>query len=155
VLLPAILGPVTSQIRLGILYANGHGVEIDLAAAASWYRKAAEKGNGAAQLALGLMYLPGRGVERDTEKAGAWFKKAADQGNARAQYNFALLNLEERGPGSRFAAETLLRQAARQGLIPAMLRLAQLYESAEAAVPSLIEAAKWYRSAAEAGDAEA
>ena len=36
-----------------------------------------------------------------------------------------------------------------------MLRLAQLYETGEAAVPNLIEAAKWYRAAAETGDAEA
>ena len=36
-----------------------------------------------------------------------------------------------------------------------MLRLAHLYELGEAAAPNMIEAAKWYRAAAEDGDAEA
>ena len=55
------------ELGLGILYANGHGVEKDLQAAADWYQKAAEKGNASAQLALALMYLSGQGVEKDAE----------------------------------------------------------------------------------------
>jgi TPR repeat protein len=57
-----------AELGLGILYANGHGMEIDLPTAASWYRKAAEKGNAAAQVALGLMYLSGQGSSRISKR---------------------------------------------------------------------------------------
>jgi TPR repeat protein len=70
-----------------------------------------------------------------------------------AQYNRALLTLEgDIRPRDERAAETLLRQAARQNLVPAMLRPAQMYETDEATVPNtqeLGEAAKWFGNGTE------
>src|SRR5262249_20595579 len=48
----------SAEFGLGVLHANGYGVEIDLPAAARWYEKAAAKGYADAQLALGLMCAP-------------------------------------------------------------------------------------------------
>ncbi len=37
-------GNAVSQYNLGLCYANGNGVEVDLAEAVRWLRKAAERG---------------------------------------------------------------------------------------------------------------
>jgi len=75
------------------------GVDVDLAEAAIWYAKAAERGNEGARLALGLLYTS----ERDPAKAVVWFRKAAEKGNARAQHNLGLLTLRGRGCASQRA----------------------------------------------------
>jgi TPR repeat protein len=46
----------------GLMYDKGQGVRQDHAAAASWYRKAAEQGIANAQFNLGIMYDNGEGV---------------------------------------------------------------------------------------------
>jgi TPR repeat protein len=53
----------------------------DYAAAASWYRKAAEQGDARAQFNLGIMYAEGEGVPQDYAVAASWFRKAAEQNN--------------------------------------------------------------------------
>jgi len=69
------------QYQLGRAYEkNGEYSE-----AASWYRKAADKGNAAAQYNLGILYADGRGVLKDAAQASAWFSKAAAQGFGAAQ----------------------------------------------------------------------
>ncbi|MBI1726202.1 MAG: sel1 repeat family protein [Candidatus Rokubacteria bacterium] len=50
---------------MGELCANGEGVPQDDAAAATWYRKAAEQGDGNARSNLGVLYQAGRGVPQD------------------------------------------------------------------------------------------
>ena len=42
-------GDASAQCNLGNLYAGGHGVVRDFAAAAEWYRKAAEQGHADAE----------------------------------------------------------------------------------------------------------
>jgi TPR repeat protein len=51
----------------------------NIATAMSWYRKAAEQGNGPAQYYLGLMYAQGRGVPQDFVQAHMWLNLAATQ----------------------------------------------------------------------------
>lgn len=80
----AKLGDVEAQYNLGVMYDEGAGVEVDLASAAEWYRKAAKRGFKDAQTNLGIMYLQGQGVERDISKAAHWFQLAADQGDSEA-----------------------------------------------------------------------
>jgi TPR repeat protein len=62
------------------MYENGHGVPQNYAAAAAWYRKAADQGNALAQLNLGIMYYEGKGVPQNYVQAYLWFNlSAADQ----------------------------------------------------------------------------
>ncbi|MFN7098504.1 MAG: tetratricopeptide repeat protein, partial [Gammaproteobacteria bacterium] len=67
--------------NLGIMYANGRGVEKDYGEAARWYRKSAEQGFAQAQHSLGWMYENGHGVEKDEAKAVKWYRKSAEQGD--------------------------------------------------------------------------
>lgn len=73
-------GFASCQCELGDCYAFGKGVAQDYAAAASWYRKAAEQGDAGGQYNLGLCYYNGQGVAEDREQAIYWAKKAAEQG---------------------------------------------------------------------------
>jgi TPR repeat protein len=57
----------------------------DYAAAASWYRKAAEQGDAFAQDRLGYQYANGLGLTQDYAAAASWYRKAAGQGQADAQ----------------------------------------------------------------------
>ncbi len=80
-------GFADAQFNLGLMYANGEGVEKDMTQAVELFKKAAEQGHVDAQNNLGAMYFTGEGVERDEKKAIAWFEKAAAQGNVDAQAN--------------------------------------------------------------------
>jgi uncharacterized protein len=76
--------PTDAQFNLGQLYRNGQGVPQDHAAAASWYRKAAEQGDANAQVNLGVMHDKGEGVPQDYVLAHLWFNLAAASGGNEA-----------------------------------------------------------------------
>ncbi|SER09782.1 hypothetical protein SAMN05421690_100861 [Nitrosomonas sp. Nm51] len=80
-------GYADAQFNLGLMYANGEGVEQDMQQAAELFTKAAEQGHIDAQNNLGALYFIGEGVARDEEKAVEWFEKAAAQGNEEAREN--------------------------------------------------------------------
>lgn len=80
-------GYADAQFNLGLMYANGEGVEADTSKAVELFKQAAEQGNVDAQNNLAAMYYTGEGIDRDVDKAIAWFEKAAEQGNVEAQSN--------------------------------------------------------------------
>ena len=67
-------GNAIAQYNLGVLYASGTGVAIDLREAFKWYTRAAEAGNAEAQCNLGLCYDLGTGIAVDKCKAVKWFQ---------------------------------------------------------------------------------
>jgi TPR repeat protein len=70
-------GNAAAQNTLGVLYANGYGVQQDYFKAAAWYRKAAEQGDPNALNNLGIMYDNGHGVPKDYVQARKWYDLAA------------------------------------------------------------------------------
>ena len=77
----AAAGEAEAQTAIAGMYRRGEGRRVDLAKAASWYRRAAKQGDAVAQLNLGEMYRGGQGVKRDNIRAYAWFTLAATQGS--------------------------------------------------------------------------
>ena len=73
-----------AQRFLGDMYAKGKGVDQDMAAAAKWYKAAAEKGVASAQCELGLLYRDGNGVPKDLENSFAWLSVANKLGSSKA-----------------------------------------------------------------------
>ena len=63
--LSAEQGDADAQYNLGVMYANGQGVEEDNEEAARLIGLAAEQGHVNAQFYLGVMYANGQGVEED------------------------------------------------------------------------------------------
>ncbi len=79
-------GDAAAQFALG-MESSGTGALHDFAAAANWYRKAADQNHPVAQFNLGLMLAQGQGLERNDDAALSWITKAAEAGEAGAQSN--------------------------------------------------------------------
>lgn len=76
----AIDGDADSQFELAGLYAEGVGVEQNLAEAVKWYRKAAEQGHDGAQFKVGLCYQTGSEVRQNKLEAYIWLTISAENG---------------------------------------------------------------------------
>lgn len=116
-------GDPDAEFNLGQAYRLGRGVPINLAAAKTWFERAAGQGHIDAQTTLGLLLFQ----NGDQPEALKWLKKAADQGEPRALlvYGTALVN------GDSVTQDPILgyayvSRAAAQGLEPAKETLKQL-----------------------------
>jgi hypothetical protein len=148
-LLQAAAHESDAELNLGMMHANGLGVPIDLEAAASFYRRAADRGNRHAKLALGLMHLAGRGTAQDTALAATLFRGAGDI--PRAQYNLAMLYKSGNGVEPNLElAEELLENAAKRSYRPALQELVVQKRRAG----EIVQAQVWERRLAELGVAE-
>ena len=98
---------------LGVMLAEGRGVEPDAKQAADWFRKAAMKGIPQAQHRLALAYRRGMGVPRDYEQSYAWLKTALVGGHTPAQAVLAEV-AESLSAEERAAAEELARDYIRR-----------------------------------------
>jgi TonB family protein len=85
-------GHADTQLLLGHLLSGGRGIlPVNVAEAATWYRKAAEQGRADAQVDVGIAYENGAGVPKDLSQALSWYRKAAEQGNETGlQYSLRL-----------------------------------------------------------------
>ena len=78
---PAQSGDKEAQTYVGEVYEKSlGGAAPDYAAAATWYRKAAEQGYPRALMNLGLLYERGLGVEKDLAKAMELYRKSSGLG---------------------------------------------------------------------------
>lgn len=78
---PAQAGDKEAQTYVGEVYEKSlGGAAPDYAAAATWYRKAAEQGYPRALMNLGLLYERGLGVEKDLGKAMEFYRKSSGLG---------------------------------------------------------------------------
>ena len=82
-------GQMDGQFGMGLLYANGFGVDMNDDLALKWYGLAADQGHAEAQCNLAVMHANGWGVPQSNEEAIKWYSLAADQGITQAQVNIA------------------------------------------------------------------
>jgi TPR repeat protein len=170
-------GDVLAQARLAMLYFFGRGVPQNYVMAAKWQRLAAEQSNVPFfQQWVGNNFLYGRGEPQNGIEAIKWLRKAADQDFAPAQLDLGRA-YEYGAAGSPDYAEAIkwYRRAAEQptsnwpeldanetsgsrndggfgdGLAEAQTRLAQFLYSGLGCPRDYVEAAKWYRRAADNG----
>jgi len=71
-------GYVPAQEAVGMMYANGKGVQQNYAEAGKWWIKAAEGGNLHAAMNAAMLYRNGEGVPRDRAIADKWSKYVAE-----------------------------------------------------------------------------
>jgi TPR repeat protein len=72
-------GYVPAQAAVGMLYANGKGVQQNYAEAGKWWVKAAEGGHLLAANSASMLYRNGEGVPRDATVANKWAKVVAER----------------------------------------------------------------------------
>ena len=73
-----------ADLRLGLLYQAGRGVERNYQQALQRYQRAADAGYVEALYRIAVFYDEGLGVDRDSRAALQWYVKAADRGHAEA-----------------------------------------------------------------------
>jgi hypothetical protein len=116
-------GDPDAAFNLGQAYRLGRGVPTNLAAAKTWFERAADKGHVDAQTTLGLLLFQ----NGDQAEGLRWLKNAADKGEPRALlvYGTALVNGDgvTQDPVLGYA---YVSRAAAQGLAPAKETLKQL-----------------------------
>ena len=107
-------GSAEAMSNLGYLYARGHGVERDPAAALELYKRGAQAGDAEAMNAVGYRY--NFSANPDFERAAQWYCKAVLRGNPRAMNNMAILFYNGQGvPRDLEEARSLWRQSAALG----------------------------------------
>ncbi len=137
------------------------GTDENCAEAFKWYMKSAKQGNSFGQAAVSGLFLLGKGVEADLDKAKFWGKKSAEQGNVIGQLFLGILYFCEENytDGLKWFLEAE-RQCRKDSIfadmVPALqCSLGELYYSGEGIEQNYKEAFKWYKKAAEQGDADA
>jgi uncharacterized protein len=146
-------GDANAQFVVGLLYANGQGVEQNFYEAAKQYRQAGEQGHAGAQVNLGSLFenCYGNGP-CNSEAAADWYRRAADQGSAIGQYNLAVMYATGRGVAKdEWTARTLFRKAAEQGHLPAQFNLAVTYERGMGGPADVVAAYAWFDLASHKG----
>lgn len=146
-------GDADAQYLLGLMYANGHGVNQSFYEAGKMYRLAGNQGHSAAQVNLGSLFEVCRGNGAcNSEAAAGWYRRAADQGDEIAQYNLGVMYGVGRGvPESEWKAKELFRKSAEQGYLPAQFNLAVTYERGIGGPLDRVAAYAWYDLAASEG----
>ena len=83
------IGVAESEHCLGLRYAEGIGVQKNLAIAAQWYQRAVDHGSAESANNLALMHQGGIGVGKDLQKAKQLFELSARKGDSNAMMNLA------------------------------------------------------------------
>ncbi|MET3792139.1 peptidoglycan-binding protein [Aquamicrobium terrae] len=152
----AASGDAKALFEIGARYAEGRGVQEDMAAAAKWYESAADKGLAPAQYRIGNFYEKGIGVERDTDKARRWYEMAAGQGNASAMHNLAvLLAMGPDGAADNEGAVRWFKAAADFGVKDSQFNLGILAAKGVGMTQNLEDSYKWFALVAKTGDKDA
>ena len=151
-------GDATAMFQIGRHFTDGIGVEKDLAKAAEWYRKSADKGFVPAQYIIGNFNEKGVGVLSDPTKAAEWYEKAASSGHVVAMHNLAVLNASPNvlapEPNMENAYKWFAR-AAEYGVRDSQVNSGIFLAKGIGTKPDLVEAYKWFAIASAAGDKDA
>lgn len=107
-----------AQYYLGLMYAEGRGVDVDREAAAKWYRKAAEKGVQIAQFRLGGCYERGEGVPEAPIDAYGWYSVSAQLGNPKAAEAMSAIAAKLSVDEQRAATELSQKLIQQYGTVP-------------------------------------
>jgi TPR repeat protein len=151
-------GDPKAQFNVGLIYANGKGVNKDTYQAMEWYKKAAEQGNTAAQynLAKLIAQRPDKEDPRARKRVKYWYEKAAEGGQKEAINDLALLYLKGEGvEKNELKAFELFKKAAEMGDGAAQINVALIYAWGEGLPNDKIKAYKNLKKALSQGRTEA
>lgn len=121
-------GDPSALYNLGVCYAEGNGVEVDLKKSVTFFLRAVEGGSLDAQNLLGFCYEHGRGVEQDVSRAVELYERAAEADDANATFNLGVCYEEGKGVTRDNAkAVSHFHHAVDSGHLEAMAKLAACY----------------------------
>ena len=151
----ALKGDPSAAYEIGVRFAEGKGVAVELDEAAKWYDRAAQAGVVPAIFRLGTLYEKGLGVKKDIDIARRYYMQAAERGNAKAMHNLAVLDADGGGKGANYkSAAQWFRKAADRGVADSQFNLGILYARGIGVEQNLAESYKWFSLAAAQGDVD-
>ncbi len=136
-----------AEFHVGMCYYLGQGVTKDQQQAVRCFRKEAEHQHVGALLYLGLCFWRGEGVDRDAFLAAKWWSEACIQGIVPWRYFEGGETL-----GDAAEVERWWRDIAEHGDPTLQCCLAEFYQFGHGVAQDDLQAAVWYRKAANAGD---
>jgi uncharacterized protein len=146
-------GVAAAHHLLGVLLESGAAGDVDLPAAASHYKAAAELGHIASQVRYGFALLHGRGVAEDAFTAETWLRRAGLAGDAQAAAVVGYLYVRDGELPPNYAEASMwLRRAAEAGHAAAARTLGRILLMGVGIPRDVAEAARWLREAAAGGD---
>lgn len=138
-------GDVAAQFNLGVLYANGQGVQQDYDEAIKWYRMAAEQGDILAHSNIEALYASGKSKLTPPAEEAKKSPKAVPPVDAAEQLKRGEMYATGQGAPQNFAeAAKSYRKAAELGDPTAQFRLGAMYASGEGVPLEYVQAYKWF-----------
>jgi uncharacterized protein len=125
-------------------YTTGNELKQDYAAAATWYQRAAERGDSAAAVELADMYAQGRGEAQDYSATQHWCRYAAERQNRMGMYCMGWIYQEGKvGPKDPATAVGWFEKAAALGDAPSCFKLGKMYWTGDGVKADKVTAYKW------------
>jgi TPR repeat protein len=144
----ALAGDIKAQLRMGLAFEFGDGVDKNVVEAMRWYRLAADRGDPVAQTDLGYLCETGANGQKNPAEAAKWYTRAAVSGFARAKFNLGVLYLQGAGvEKSEEEAAHWIGEAADDGCPSAMVALSYLYANGGGVSPDPQKALELRRKA--------
>lgn len=150
-------GDVEAKYDVGVANFVARGTAENHERAASWFKRAADRGHAGAHYYLGYMYAVGAGVYADPATSAKHYRDAAKLGHANAQYLIGIRYANGDGV-DRDAGEAAkwMSRAAERGIPGAQYYMGQLYDLGQPGMrPDAAKAMGFYRAAAAQGHAAA
>ena len=120
-------GDAAAAYEVGVRFAEGRGVPVNLEEAAHWFERAASKGLAPAQFRYASLLEKGQGVKKDLAQARRLYLAAAAKGNGKAMHNLAVLYAEGiDGKPDYATAAQWFRKAAERGIADSQYNLGVL-----------------------------
>ena len=152
-------GDALAMSRLASCYTVGAGgVDVDLAKAFQWSRRAVEvpAPPAVAYFNLAICYSAGRGTPKNSVEAVRLYKIAAEMGYAKAQYNLGIcLQHGDGSPCNPVAAFTWLKRAADAGDAKAQCQVGLALDTGHGIEEDKVFAVVYYRRSADQGNVTA
>ena len=146
-----------AQYNVGLMYANGFGVQKDVTQAKMWYEKAAKQGNGAAQYNLAQMFhILGTQDPEAYKRAKYWYEKAIEAEIKEANNNLGTLFLHGQGvEENELKAFALFQKGAKLEDAMAQVNMAILYIWGKKVAHDKLKGYENLKKALQAGRSEA
>ena len=141
---------------IGVLYANGAGVETDFGKALEYFQLAADLGDPKAFNNLGLLYLYGFGTEPDIGQAVEYYERAGELGLSEAYVTLGAMYQNGEGVEQDIGkAAECYQKAADLGDTSVCYSLGAMYYNGEGMEQDYLKAAEYYQKAADLGVVQA
>ena len=151
----ASTGDTDAIFGLGCYFEEGYGVRKDKRHAFLLYQSAASYGNVEGLFSVGRCLCLGKGVRKNIKLGVEFLKLSSRRGDIDSKYQIGLVYSRSSDPRMIKDSVRWFRSAARLGHVDSAFSLGFAYSSGRGTPIRKRLAKKWYKKAAEGGDADA